>query len=245
MNLLDLFQCWNDVDPGTRQIESKGAMPALCCYDTYISLKMTLKCTRGSNIVLFIYSLGRILETAWALQNMASVKQTWPLTWGPSAIVKWEARASGHTWLLPTAACQGCISWRHTKGWAMGGHSLPCTEPCQRGSRWHRMIPPRVLTLGSSCAETWKGSSSPRLCQQCLSVLQATLQPWHSLAVELAAELPMNSQCGLTHVCACRAMASDGEDSGCQLKPWPGGKQRGPIGVLQDAVIFNGSFRPF
>lgn len=45
-------------------------MPALCCYDTYISLKMTLKCTRGSNIVLFIYSLGRILETAWALQNM-------------------------------------------------------------------------------------------------------------------------------------------------------------------------------
>lgn len=82
------------MDPGTKQIESKGTMPALCCYDTYISVKMTLKSTRGSNTVVFIGSLGRALTLGDSLspaeygpcpENFASGLRTMAsVTWGAS-----------------------------------------------------------------------------------------------------------------------------------------------------------------
>lgn len=94
------------MDPGTRQIESKGAMPALCCYDTYISLKMTLKSTRGSNIVLFICSLGKALT----LRDSLSTAEYGPcqdhFASGMRTVSQRDMgsqpRGSG---LLPTAAC--------------------------------------------------------------------------------------------------------------------------------------------
>lgn len=98
MKLLDLCWCWNDVYPGTRQIESKGTMPALCCYDTHISLKMTLKSNRGSNTVLFICSLGRALILRGGLstaeydpcqENLASgMRASWQVWHGKPAQVQ-------------------------------------------------------------------------------------------------------------------------------------------------------------
>lgn len=122
-----------------------------------------------------------------------------------------EASASGHTWPCPTAACQGCVPGDTQRGEPWENTPLPRTEVCQRGSRWHRMIPPHRIDPGFILCRNME-----RLCEQCLNVLQAPFQPWHSLAVELAAEWMnelINSRCGLTHVCAYRAMGSNGEDS--------------------------------
>lgn len=108
------------MDPGTRQIESKGTMPALCCYDTHISLKMTLKSTRGSNIVLFICSLGMALT----LRDSLSTAEYGPcqenFASGMRAVSKRDvgsqSRGSGRAQLLPAATWQDGIPLRHSKG---------------------------------------------------------------------------------------------------------------------------------
>lgn len=88
-------------------------MPALCCYDTYVSQKMTLKSTRGSNIVLFICSLGRALT----LKDSPSTTEHGPCqensAFGINSIIKYDTgnqcRASGHEWPLPAATWQDGI----------------------------------------------------------------------------------------------------------------------------------------
>lgn len=44
----------NEAGSGIGWNQSWGNMPALCCYDTCISLEMTLKSTRGSHAALFV-----------------------------------------------------------------------------------------------------------------------------------------------------------------------------------------------
>lgn len=138
-NLLDLFWCWNDMDPGTRQIESKGTMPALCCYDTCISPKMTLKSTRDSNIFLFICSPGRAVtlrdnlstaEYGPCQENFASGTRT-----VSKPDVGSQPRGSGRARLLPTAAWQDGMPLRHTKAGASGGDSPAMHWSSQIGSQ--------------------------------------------------------------------------------------------------------------
>lgn len=147
--LLDLFWCWNDVDPGTRQIESKETMPALCCYDTYISLKMTLKSTRGSNIVLFIRSLGRALT----LRDSLSTAEYGPcqknFASGMRTVSKCDMgsqpRGSGRARLLPAAAWQDGIPLRQAKGWATGGDSPAMHWSSQTWSQGQGVDPGFIL----------------------------------------------------------------------------------------------------
>lgn len=124
-------------------------MPALCCYDTYISLKMTLKSTRGSNIVLFICFLGKALTLRDSLStaeygpcqdHFASGMRTFS-----QCDMGSQPRGSG---LLPTAACQDSVPLRHTKGWATRGDSLAMPWGSQIGSLWQGTISPQGVDLG-------------------------------------------------------------------------------------------------
>lgn len=128
--------------------------------------------------------------------------------------MKWEARASGQTRLLPTAAWQGCIPWRHTKGWATGGHS----------PAMHWGLPERKqMAQDDSAPSCWpwvhpvqkqgKAPHHPGCVNSASMCFRPHFSPGTPWQWNLQLNYPINSWCGLTHVCAHRAMASHGEDS--------------------------------